>query len=125
MPQFDQGSFLNQVFWFFVIFINSYFFITYFFLPLISKNLKFRKKKIFINNNNLSEINIEKYNQYSYYNNIFQNISFFFNNSLKDLNTNLLEQKKPIKNKLYSNLNFHKSIINFYSNLTFYPKKFN
>ena len=125
MPQFDQSSFLNQVFWFFLVFINSYFFITYFFLPLISKNLKFRKKKIITNNKNLSEIQLEKYNQYLFYNNTFQNISFFFNNSLKSLNTILLEQKQPLKNKIYNNMNFHKSIINFYSNLAFYPKKFN
>ena len=125
MPQFDQSSFLNQVFWFFLVFINSYFFITYFFLPLISKNLKFRKKKIISNNNNLSEIQLEKYNQFLFYNNTFQNISFFFNNSLKDLNTILLNQKLPLKNKIYKKMDFHKSIINFYSNLAFYPKKFN
>lgn len=125
MPQFDQSSFLNQVFWFFLVFINSYFFITYFFLPLISKNLKFRKKKIITNSRNLSEIKLEKYNQHLFYNNTFQNISSFFSNSLKTLNVDLLEQKEPLKDKIYNNMNFHKSIINFYSNLAFYPKKFN
>ena len=63
MPQFDQGSFLNQVFWFFFFFLNSYFLITYFFLPLICKNLKFRKKKLQVNQNCFHEIQLENLQQ--------------------------------------------------------------
>ena len=72
MPQFDQFSFLNLVSWFIFFFLNFYFLITYFFLPKISYNLKFRKKKIIINNKKKNQINFEK-----------NNIIFFFNNSYK------------------------------------------
>lgn len=72
MPQFDQFSFLNQVSWFIFFFLTFYFFITYFFLPKICYNLKFRKKKIIINNKKKNQINFEK-----------NNIILFFNNSYK------------------------------------------
>lgn len=57
MPQFDQFSFFNQVFWILLIFINFYFFTSYFLLPKFSKILKLRFKKIKydkIGNNNLT-----------------------------------------------------------------------
>jgi hypothetical protein len=72
MPQFDQFSFFNQVSWFLFFFFNFYFFITYFFLPKISYNLKFRKKKLIVNNKKKNQINFEK-----------NNVIFFFNNSYK------------------------------------------
>jgi hypothetical protein len=72
MPQFDQFSFLNQVSWFIFFFLNFYNLITYFFLPKICYNLKFRKKKIIVNNKKKNQINFEK-----------NNIIFFFNNSYK------------------------------------------
>lgn len=85
MPQFDQFSFFNQVLWFFVFFLNFYFFITYFFLPKICYNIKFRKKKIAFDNKKKKQINFEK-------NNVF----FFFNNSYKNfcLNFELFIIKK-------------------------------
>jgi hypothetical protein len=72
MPQFDQFSFFNQVLWFFFFFFNFYFFITYFLLPKICYNIKFRKKKIIFDNNKKNQINFEK-----------NNIIFFLNNSYK------------------------------------------
>ena len=72
MPQFDQFSFFNQVSWFLFFFLNFYFFITYFFLPNICSNIKFRKKKIIVDNQKKNQINFEK-----------NNIIFFFNNSYK------------------------------------------
>ena len=77
MPQFDQFSFFNQVSWFLFFFLNFYFFITYFFLPKICYNLKFRKKKIIANNQKKNQINFEK-----------NNIIFFFNNSYKTFCSN-------------------------------------
>ena len=73
MPQFDQFSFFNQVSWFLFYFFNFYFLITYFFLPKICSNLKFRKKKIIFNIKKKNQINFEK-----------NNIIFFFNNSYKN-----------------------------------------
>ena len=70
MPQFDQFSFFNQVSWFLFFFFNFYFFITYFLLPTICSNLKFRKKKIIFDIKKKNQINFEK-----------NNLIFFFNNS--------------------------------------------
>ena len=77
MPQFDQFSFFNQVSWFFFFFLNFYFFITYFFLPKICYNIKFRKKKIVFDNQKKNQIHFEK-----------NNIIFFFNNSYKTFCSN-------------------------------------
>jgi len=125
MPQFDQGSFLNQIFWFFLFFINSYFLITYFFLPIISKNLKFRKKKIINNQSKLSDIQLENLQQQIYLNNSFQKLSDHYNISLKAINKNFLSEIELTKDRLLSKLTFHKNLTNFYINLAFYPKKFN
>lgn len=125
MPQFDQGSFLNQVFWFFLFFINSYFLITYFFLPTICKNLKFRKKKIIHNQYKLAEIQLENFQQQIFLNKSFQQVSDHFNISLKKINDRSISEIKPLKDKLLSNLSLNKNLINFCVNLTFYPKKFN
>ena len=77
MPQFDQFSFFNQVSWFLFFFFNFYFLITYFFLPIICYNLKFRKKKILFNLKKKNQINFEK-----------NNLIFFFNNSYKTFCSN-------------------------------------
>ncbi len=77
MPQFDQFSFFNQVSWFLFLFLNFYFFITYFFLPKICYNIKFRKKKIVFDNKKKNQINFEK-----------NNIIFFLNNSYKTFCSN-------------------------------------
>jgi len=77
MPQFDQFSFFNQVSWFLFLFLNFYFFITYFFLPKICYNIKFRKKKIIFDNKKKNQINFEK-----------NNIIFFLNNSYKTFCSN-------------------------------------
>nr|YP_010394332.1 ATP synthase F0 subunit 8 [Phytophthora fragariae]DAZ88340.1 TPA_asm: ATP synthase F0 subunit 8 [Phytophthora fragariae] len=72
MPQFDQFSFFNQVSWVLFIFFNFYFFITYFFLPTICYNLKFRKKKIIFDNKKRNQINFEKNNMISFFNNSYK-----------------------------------------------------
>ena len=78
MPQFDQFSFLNQVFWFFIFFLSFYFYITYFFLPEICFNLKFRKKKIIFDNKKKNQINFEKNNIYFFFNNSYKFFSSYF-----------------------------------------------
>lgn len=125
MPQFDQGSFLNQVFWFLLIFLNSYFLITYFFLPLICKNLKFRKKKIKINQSNFSDIQLENLQQQIFLNQTFQQVSNHFNTSLKDINEKSITEIKPLKDKLFESLTFKRNLTDFYINLVSYPKIFN
>ena len=119
MPQFDQFSFLNQVSWFLFFFLNFYFFITYFFLPKICYNLKFRKKKINVNNKKKNQINFEK-----------NNIIFFFNNSykifcsnfetflLKKLSIYKFKENNKIKNESLIN-NLLKKKINFFLNQRF------
>ena len=125
MPQFDQGSFLNQVLWFFLVFINSYFLITYFFLPIISKNLKFRKKKISVNQKNLSDIQLENLQQQIFLNKTFQNISDHYNISLKKIGEESISQIRPLRDKVFNNVTFKNILVDFCAKLTFYPKKFN
>lgn len=74
MPQFDQFSFFNQVSWFIFFFLNFYFLISYFFLPKICYNIKFRKKKIISNINKRIPLNLEKKNKIYYLNNLYQNL---------------------------------------------------
>ena len=83
MPQFDQFSFLNQVSWFLFFFINFYFFITYFFLPRISYNIKFRKKKIIFDNKKKTQINFEKKNILFFLNNSYQTFCLNFESFIK------------------------------------------
>lgn len=61
----------------FFFFLNFYFFITYFFLPKICYNIKFRKKKIIFDNKKKNQIDFEK-----------NNIIFFLNNSYKTFCSN-------------------------------------
>lgn len=77
MPQFDQFSFYNQVTWSLFFFVSFYFFMTYFFLPKLAFNIKFRKKKIVVNNKRTNQIDFEK-----------KNILFFFNDSYKTFCSN-------------------------------------
>jgi hypothetical protein len=114
MPQFDQFSFFNQVSWFLFLFLNFYFFITYFFLPKICYNLKFRKKKILVDNKKKEQINFEK-----------NNIIFFLNNSYKNFCNNFElfitkkffiyndSQDNKLKNNPLLNIIFKNKINNF------------
>ena len=61
MPQFDHLSFLNQVFWTLLIFSNFYFFTSYFILSKLSKILKFRSKKVQLNNISNSNLILEQF----------------------------------------------------------------
>jgi hypothetical protein len=109
MPQFDQFSFFNQVFWFFIFFFNFYFLITYFFLPNICYNIKFRKKKIISDNKKKIQINLEKNNIIIFFNNSYNNFCLNFEtfinikkNNYKQNEISLI-QHKPILNLILIN----------------------
>jgi hypothetical protein len=119
MPQFDQFSFFNQVSWFLFFFLNFYFFITYFFLPKICYNLKFRKKKIVFDNKKKSQINFEKNNIIFFLNNSYKtfcsNFELFITKKLSFYkeNQNVKIQETPLLN------NILKKKINFFLNQKF------
>jgi hypothetical protein len=119
MPQFDQFSFFNQVSYFIFFFLTFYFFITYFFLPKISSNLKFRKKKIITNNQKKNQINFEKNNIISFFNNSYKTFCFNFESFIVKksyiyrLNANTTIVESPLVNTLL------KKQINFFLNQKF------
>ena len=113
MPQFDQFSFLNQVFWILVVFSNFYFFVSYFLLPKISKIIKYRLKKVKFDeiiNNNLS---LEKFQ-------LLEQLNTTYNKIFQVFELNFIEKKEKylIKFKLYNKdilnkLSFIKNIHKF------------
>lgn len=115
MPQFDQSSFLNQVFWFLFFFFAFYFFVSYYFLPSLCKNIKFRNKKILKNNQDLIEINFEKNKKKTqlnfFYNLFFLNFESFLK-KIKDIN---LEKKNSMKKEILKNRNLNDNIVLFIS----------
>ena len=100
MPQFDQFSFLNQVFWILLVFSNFYFFISYFLLPKLGKILKFRLKKIRFDkiiNNNLTLEQFQFFKQLNdSYRTVFQTLEFNFLHSKKNYLTSLKSSNKKI-----------------------------
>ncbi len=46
MPQFDNVTFFNQIFWFLIIFLSFYFIVLKKLLPVLATTLKTRKKLI-------------------------------------------------------------------------------
>ena len=113
MPQFDQFSFLNQVFWILLVFSNFYFFISYFLLPKLSKILKFRLKKIRFDkiiNNNLTLEQFQFFKQLNdSYNMVFKTLEFNFLNKKKNYLTSL----KSSNNTILKNLPFVKTLYKF------------
>lgn len=124
MPQFDQGSFFNQVFWFFFFFLNSYFFLTYFFLPLLCKNLKFRKKKIQANQTYLGDIQLETFQQQLFFNHTFTQMGHHLTTLLKQTNDRAAGQLEPLKTKLFQQLTLPTHFLTFYTTILAYPKWF-
>jgi hypothetical protein len=124
MPQFDPTSFSNQVLCLFFVFSNLYFLITYWFLPLICKTLKFRKKKIELNQKTDSNFFYEKTKYYWFSNQIFQNFFSLLDTSLSKINKKALSQTKPLKIKVLKYSNIRKPLIQFWTTLTFYPKQY-
>lgn len=124
MPQFDQGSFFNQVFWFFFFFLNSYFFITYFFLPLICKNLKFRKKKISANQTDFGDMQFETFQQQLFFNHTFMKIGNHLTTVFQQTQDLAGMKIEPLKMKLFQNLTIPTAFITFYTQVMAYPKYF-
>ena len=90
----------------FIFFFYFYFFVTYFFLPKICYNLKFRKKKIIFDNKKKNQINFEKNNIIFFFNSSYKifcsNFEFFFNKKLSiyNINQKKVVQKAPIFDSL-------------------------
>lgn len=124
MPQFDHGSFFNQVFWFFFIFLTSYFLLTYFFLPLVCKTLKFRKKKIEFNQKNYIDIKLENFQQQLFLNKTFLTISAHLQTTLKKVNEITLISIDPLKKHLFQKTLFKLNFLNFYTKLISFPQYF-
>ena len=97
MPQFDQVTFLNQTFWFFIGFFCFYFITVYFFLPFLCENLKYRKKKLENNFTSLNQINFENFTQYSHINNVFSIKGGVLNSSINEITFNCINSINPLK----------------------------
>lgn len=113
MPQFDQSSFLNQVFWFLLFFISFYFFISYYFLPNICSVLKVRNKKIYINKQNLSKINFEKTNKNFQINSLYNVFFTKFDSYLKDIKNKNTLNLYVIKKNLLTNKKLNENLVFF------------
>lgn len=115
MPQFDQSSFLNQVFWLLFLLADFYFFISYYLLPTLCKNIKFRNKKLYNNSTNLISLNFERLNKTiqlnQFYRTLFSNFESY-SNEIKTLNN---KQLNVYKKGLLSNSNLNAQISLFLS----------
>ncbi len=111
MPQFDQSSFFNQVTWFLSFFYISYFLITYFFLPKISHDLKFRKKKVIIDEKtNFSFYSEKKFLLFflSYLHKHFYLTCAFTIDQIK--NSYIKTENRKIQKQPFLNIHFKKKI---------------
>lgn len=115
MPQFDQFTFFTQVSWFLFLFFSFYFLFTYFFLPKICYNLKFKKKKIIANNIKKQQINFEKINIIIYLNSLNKNFFLTFNLFLDNIILINIFNKNNYSNYIIGN-NFKKNIKIFLNN---------
>ena len=104
MPQFDQVTFFNQVFWFFFGFFFFYFITVYFFLPFLSENLKYRKKKLENNLFMLIETGFEKIIQYLHINTVLNITSQIMYKTFYDISFICLNTIKNIKLEIYKPL---------------------
>jgi hypothetical protein len=113
MPQFDQSSFLNQVFWFLIFFLSFYFFISYYFLPNICVILKIRNKKIDKNEKNLLYINFEK-TEKNFQTNVLYNVFFNkFDAYLKGVKNKSILGLSNVKTNHLTNKKLNESLISF------------
>jgi hypothetical protein len=111
LPQFDQATFFNQIFWFFLGFFCFYFITVYFFLPFLCENLKYRKKKLENNFIFFKKTNFENYTQYSYVNNIFFVQGDLLNSIIINIFADCLNFVKPLKSQLGASCSFKDSQI--------------
>lgn len=125
MPQFDQVSFLNQVFFFLFFFFNFYFFISYYFLPTISTNIKFRKKYINSKINEKTLLNLEIKNKQISYTTLFKDFSNYYETILNENINNyvIIKNQYLLKNSLI-NLAYVNKIKNLFNKKFILSKKY-
>jgi len=125
MPQFDQFSFFNQVAFFLFFFFNFYFFISYYFLPIISTNIKFRKKYINSKINEKILLNLEIKNKQVSYTNLFKDFSTYYETTLNEniINYNTYKNEYLLKNSLI-NLFYVNKIKNLFNKKFILSKKY-
>lgn len=124
MPQFDQSSFLNQVFWLFFFLSNFYLVITFFFLPTLCKILKFRKKKVFQNQIDLNTLSLEHYSQNIIKVDIMKQNLLYWDETLKDVSGKTSNILTSIQTQLITNLNIQNYLPNFWIKMVSFPKYF-
>lgn len=124
MPQFDIGSFFNQVVFFFTFFFFCYFLTTYFFVPFICKSLKFRKKKITSLQTYFIGIQIENWKQQLFLNRkIYQVVNNFqttFHNTWNQVTTEIV----PIQREALNKMNLKDPYLKFNTQCYVYPRYF-
>nr|YP_011017746.1 ATP synthase F0 subunit 8 [Heterosiphonia pulchra]WQF69569.1 ATP synthase F0 subunit 8 [Heterosiphonia pulchra] len=135
MPQLDRIIIFPQIFWFFLILICFYAFLSHIFLPKFLKSIKLRKKIIDFNNeafihteNKNKEIQLLLLNKLKINLKNLENCIFF---DCKQLNLSVFDKKliKPSKlnlcivSSIYKNMLFcNKQVLN---TINFYPSNLN
>lgn len=124
MPQFDNGSFFNQVLFFFLFFGSCYFLTTYSFVPFICKSLKFRKKKANLLQTYLIGINLENWKQQSFLNTKIYNITNNFHNVLRDNHNQVLIKVVPVQREAFNRMLLKSPYLTFKTQFFAYPRYF-
>ena len=124
MPQFDQSSFLNQVFWLFFFLIDFYMVIVYWWLPISCTILKFRKKKVYQNQADLSTLSLEHYSQNLVGVKIAQQNLFHSDEILKQVLKKTENISTFMQTKWVLNASIQNCLSNFWINMSSYPKHF-
>lgn len=124
MPQFDQSSFLNQVFWLFFFLTDFYMVIVYWWLPISCTILKFRKKKIYQNQIDLTALSLEHCSQNLFGVKISQQNLLHSDEILKQISKKTIDITTFIQNKWVLNSSIQNCLSNFWINMSSYPKHF-
>ena len=120
MPQFDQVTFFNQAFWFFICFFTFYFVTVYFFLPFLCTNLKIRKKKFNFNKIVYNNNNFDIFIHFLFFNAFFNEIDKKISSLLSLLIFNFSKAEKPFKHNFLNILKFKKILNTFWFQLIIY-----
>jgi hypothetical protein len=122
MPQFDHTTFFTQVIWFLFFFLNFYFLIVFLLMPIVSKNIKFRKKKVLKGSQLLIGSKLDTVNKNMQLNNFHQYFYFNFQSYFNSvLNSNLLLNSKSY-NYLTNLVGLKKQTTGLRKNLFSFPR---
>ena len=124
MPQFDQSSFLSQVFWLFFFLSNFYIVVVYWWLPISSTVLKFRKKKVYQNQNDLTILSLEHYSRTLVGGKMFQQNLFCYDETLKQIFNKTYNISDYSKTQWIFNAPLQNCLSSFWVNIINYPKHF-